>query len=151
MKTYLIRVAKYMLYFYVLFMLIYVLMSVFSVVPPSITHFFNLRLLIALAAVGLIYPFIGFKRIVVDMPSGGRQEHEAKICEAIEINGFRLEKHEGDRITFVAVSPLRRIFAMYEERITLTFLNSTTIAVSGLRKDVAKIQLRINDYTRYVK
>jgi hypothetical protein len=150
MKKYFIRVAKYIVYFYLLFLLLYVLMRVFSVVPPSTTHFFNQRLAVGLLLIGLIYPFLGFKRIVVDMPSGGREVHEKKICEAIEINGFRKESNEGDKITFVAVSKVRHIVAMYEDRITLTFINSTSIAVTGLRKDVARVQLRLNDYMRYV-
>ncbi|GHT69148.1 hypothetical protein FACS189452_09690 [Bacteroidia bacterium] len=150
MKKYFIRVAKYIIYFYLLFLLIYVVMRVFSVVPPSTSHLLNQRLIVGLLLIGLIYPFLGFKRIVVDMPSGGREAHEKKIYEAIEINGFRKVSEEGGKITFVAVSKLRRILAMYEDPITLTFINSTTIAVTGLRKDVARVQLRLNDYMRYV-
>jgi hypothetical protein len=149
MKKYLIRVAKYIVYLYVLFMLVYGLMCFFGTVPPGIGHFFNQRLLIAIVLLGFVYPLIGFKRITVDMPPGGRDQHTTKICEAIELCGFRIEKQDGDSIIFVAVSPVRRIIAMYEDSITLTFLNTTTITVSGLRKDVAKVQLRLNDYIRY--
>ena len=154
MKKYLIRVAKYIIYWYLLFVLIFGVMWFFmEETPPSPMHLFNQRLAAALLLLGFVYPFIGFKRAVITLPSGGREQHEQKICEAIEINGFRREAPTDapDKITFVAVSPLRRLLAVYEDRITLTFPNSATIAVSGLRRDVARVRLRINDYIRYAK
>ncbi|GHT10064.1 hypothetical protein AGMMS4956_00790 [Bacteroidia bacterium] len=151
MKTYLIRVAKYILYFYLLFLLIYGVMYIFSVVPPNLSHVLNQRLGIGLLLVGLCYPFLGFKKITLEIPSGGRGAHEAKICEAVELCGFKVEKREENKIIFVAVSPLRRLLAMYEDRITIEFGNSATLTASGLRKDVAHVRLRINDYFRYAK
>jgi hypothetical protein len=151
MRTYFIRAAKYMLYLLLIFTLIYVLMRAFDILPPSIIHFMNLRLAVALVLVGLIYPFLGYKRIAIDLPSGGRAAHEAGICEAVERCGFRVERRDENTITFTAISPLRRIMAMYEERITLTFHNSTNVTVEGLRKDIARVRLCIGDYCRTAK
>jgi hypothetical protein len=156
MKKYFIRVAKYIVLFYVIAALIFGLMYYFGTALPSLSHLLNQRLLIGVLVLGFVYPFIGFKRLVIDLPVGGREAHEQRICEVIELAGFRRETKQDadatdDKITFIALSPVRRLVAMYEERITLRFPNSATIAVNGLRKDVARIGLQIGDYVRYTK
>jgi hypothetical protein len=151
MKKYFVRAAKYMLQIFLLLVLVLLLIYVFTGSPLNLMHWFNLRLLLAFVLLGLIYPMLGFKRSIIKLPTGGRSAHEGKICEAVELSGFCMERHDGDRITFVAKSALRRLLTMHEDRITITFCDHDTIAVSGLRKDVARIALRIGDYIRYVK
>jgi hypothetical protein len=158
MKKYFIRVAKYIVLFYVIAALILGLMWYLGTGLPSPSHLLNQRLLVGVLILGFVWPFVGFKRLVIDLPVGGREAHEQKVCEVIELAGFRRETkqsddadNDGDKITFIAISPVRRLAAMYEERITLHFRNSASIAVSGLRKDVARIGLRIGDYVRYAK
>jgi hypothetical protein len=152
MKKYFIRAVKYTVYYYVLLLIFLLLMYLLHVMEgDKVLELFicNGRLLTGIVILGLVYPVVGFKRLAMDLPDGGREKHSVKIIEAIELNGFRLERSEGDVTTFVARNSIRRMLNMYEERVTLEFVNSTSIKISGLRRDIGRIQLRINSYVRY--
>ncbi|MDR0418872.1 MAG: hypothetical protein LBH34_01510 [Prevotellaceae bacterium] len=151
-KRYPIRAAKYVFYFYILLLIIYALMYLMGVTagsdgtkPLDWHALFNVRLMIGLSILGLSYPLIGFNTMTIEMPAG---DHDRGIKEAVELCGYKLKSVEEGKMHFVALSMARRVLAMFEEDIWVEFNNGNTIKVSGLRKDVARVRLRINDYLR---
>ncbi len=146
-KKYIIRAAKYIALFLVLFLLVRMALCIFNVT----FYLYSLQLWVGLVLLGLLYPVVGFNRIVVDLPPDGRETHEQKICDAIVISGYRVEKSGNNVFIFVATNKLHRVCTLYEDRITLQFLNATTISVSGPRKNIAHIQIQINDYLHCAK
>jgi len=146
LKKYLVRTAKYTALFYALFLLIYAGMCIAHRVQPDTIHLFHPLLLSGILLLGLLTPFVQFSRMVADLPTGGRTVYEQKICEIIAGNGYRPQKTDGNILTFVATSKLCRILALHEARITLQFLNATTISISGQRRYIARIRQQLNDY-----
>ena len=56
----------------------------------------------------------------------------------MEEKGYRLEKEDGENLTFRLKNPINRLSRMYEDRITFTRTVSG-FQLEGLRKDVVRI------------
>lgn len=151
-KRYPIRAVKQVAYFYIFFMLLFVLVHVISGKPltvvPDFSTLFTPRLLVGILLLGVCYPFIGFLSVAEPLPEGGMERHERPLREVMSRSGYKLAKSEGGRLVFRACSPMRRVLTMFEDDITMELKDDGTLAISGLRKEVSRIRLRVGDYVR---
>ena len=89
------------------------------------------------AAISSVYPIFGFVKKEALIP-GEYAEVRDGVVKYMEDKGYRLEKEEGENLTFRNRSFLNRLSRMLEDRITL---NRTLggFEVEGLRKDTIRI------------
>ncbi|MGL4364711.1 MAG: hypothetical protein ACRCSB_05860 [Bacteroidales bacterium] len=151
-RKYLVRAFKYVIYFHVLCALLYALMLFFgeqSVNWHTLLQFFSLRLISGIVILGLLYPIFGFNRLQISLPDGGWKKHGKDLYEVMALCGFRILQKENEKVIFCATNTMRRILSLYEETIILE-IEDNVLKISGLRKDVARVKLRVNDYLRRV-
>jgi hypothetical protein len=151
-KRYPIRAAKQIAYFYIFFILLYAAIHVASgqslTATPDFSTLFTPRLLVGLALLGACYPLVGFSSASEPLPEGGWEKHGQPLREVMSQSGYRPAKREGGRLVFRARSPMRRALTMFEDDVTLAMAADGTLLISGLRKEVARIRLRVKDYAR---
>ncbi|MGL5913632.1 MAG: hypothetical protein ACRCZB_05650 [Bacteroidales bacterium] len=150
LKLYLIRATKYVAYFYLLCVLLYALVLFFGTQEVSqitVSQLISPRLMIGLTLLGLLYPFFGFNCSQIAIPEGGWDRHGKNLYEVMALCGFRILKKEKNAVVFCATNTFRRLLSLYEESVTLE-ITDNILQVTGMRKDVARIKLRINDYIR---
>jgi hypothetical protein len=147
---YIIRVLKYIVYFYAFFVLLYLCMDLFSgemsTLAADLATLTQPRMLIGIGLISLLYPLIGFLSVSEPLPAGENQLQA--LCTIMSNYGYKLSRSDGNTHVFRAISPARRLFAAFEDAVTLTFEPSGALTISGLRKDVAKVRLRVKDYVR---
>jgi hypothetical protein len=115
---------------------------------PDFSTLFTTRLLIGLSLLGVFYPLIGFLSVKEPLPVGGMEKHEQPLREIMSKSGYKLVKSDGDKLIFRAYSPMRRVLTMFEDDITMELKDDGMLAISGLRKEVSRIRLRVGDYVR---
>ncbi|MDR1343483.1 MAG: hypothetical protein LBK18_09570 [Prevotellaceae bacterium] len=151
-RRYPIRAVKQVAYFYIFFMLLYIILHVVSgkslTTMPDFSTLFTPRLLIGLALLGVCYPFIGFLSVKEPLPEGGMERHEHPLREVMSRSDYKLVKSESTKLVFRAYSPMRRVLTMFEDDITMELKDDDTLVISGLRKEVLRIRLRVSDYVR---
>ena len=151
-KKYPLRAAKFVLYFYFFAFCLFEAVHLFSgkalTTAPDLSALFTPRLLIGLALLGVCYPLLGFSTMSVPLPPGGWEQHGKPLHEAMALCRYRFKRNDNGRLIFCADTPLRRLLTMYEDEITLELKDDTTLTISGLRKDVARMRLRVGDYVR---
>ncbi|MDR2937628.1 MAG: hypothetical protein LBU92_01650 [Prevotellaceae bacterium] len=153
-KRYPLRAAKYVLYFYFFALCMLEAMHLFNgnafTTTPDFSTFFTPRLLIGLALLGVCYPLVGFNSVSILLPEGGWEVHGKSLHEAMSLCRFKFVKNENGKLIFCAESPARRALTMFEDKVTLEISSENCLIISGLRKDVALIRLRVNDYLRRI-
>jgi len=153
-KKYPIRAVKYVLYFYFLAFCLLEAMHLFSgkafTTRPDLSALFTPRLLFGLALLGLCYPLIGFNTVSVPLPEGGWEKHGKPLHEAMAQCRFRFKKNDNGKLIFCADSRIRRLLTMFEDNLTLELRANNALLISGLRKDVAQVRLRVGDYVRQI-
>jgi hypothetical protein len=117
-------------------------------VMPDFSTLFTPNLIIVLTLLGVCYPLVGFSSVKEPLTAGGLEKHEAALREIMSKSGYKPVKHESGNITFRAYSPMRRVLTMFEDDITLTLTDDGLLIISGLRKEVSRIRLRVKDYMR---
>ncbi|MDR0688414.1 MAG: hypothetical protein LBF55_07020 [Prevotellaceae bacterium] len=151
-KRYPIRAVKQVAYINIFFALLCVVLHVASgkslATMPDFTTLLTPRLLIGLSLLGVCYPLIGFMSVEEPLPGGGMARHGQPLREVMAKGGYRLAKSEGDQLIFRASSPARRVLTMFEDDITMELKGDGTLLISGLRKEVSRIRLRVRDYVR---
>lgn len=140
---YFVRSAKYFVYLLVILAAVIFALVAFKVVDSDISMMFingydSLWHIAAVAAFfSLIYPRFGFTTRKALTP--GSPEDTAPVVKAVmKDHGYKLEKTEGDNMTFRKRSPVARVFKMWEDRVSF----EKTIAgyeVEGLTKDLVRI------------
>ena len=140
---YFIRAVKYFFYLAIILVLvIYVLILLKLVGSDPATLFRNgtdsfWQIGIMLALFAAVYPRFGFSSRDARIP-GSFDEIKDGVREYMDMRGYKLERTEGESMTYRLRSPLNRLTRMLEDRITL----SRTIdgfSVEGPTKDIVRI------------
>lgn len=151
-KRYPIRAVKQVAYFYIFFILLYVVLHVASgeslAVMPDFSTLFTPRLLVGLTLLGVCYPLVGFSTVKEPLPGGEWEAHEQPLREIMSKSGYKPAKGEPGKLVFRAHSPMRRVLTMFEDDVTMSQAADGALLISGLRKEVARIRLRVRDYAR---
>lgn len=140
---YLIRAAKYFLYFTILLVIILCIMVAIGAVEADIELMFKngydslWQIGLMLVLIGLTYPFFGFMKKETIIP-GEYSEIRQGVIDYMESRGYVLEKEDEENLVFHQKSIVNRIFRMYEDNITLT-RSFTGFTMEGLRKDVVRL------------
>ncbi|MDR1416609.1 MAG: hypothetical protein LBJ57_04225 [Prevotellaceae bacterium] len=154
-KRYPIRAVKQVAYFYIFFILLYLVLHLVSgkslATLPDFSTLFTPRLLIGLSLLGVCYPLIGFVSVRELLTEGGMEKHEQPLREIMSRSDYKLVKIENAKLIFRAYSPMRRVLTMFEDDITMELMDDGTLLISGLRKEVSRIRLRVGDYVRNAK
>jgi hypothetical protein len=90
-----------------------------------------------------IYPAVEFKSRHLGFDIATRK---AAIVKALNAGGMRLVDDEADRMVFRGESPIRRVWWLGEEAITITRNPSGGIDIEGPRRFVMEAQHRIPNY-----
>ncbi len=90
-------------------------------------------------AFGAIYPFFGFMKKETVVP-GEYSEIREKVISFMEDRGYSLEKEDGENLYFRIKGPVKKIFRMCEDRISLT-RSFSGFTMEGLRKDVIRLSI----------
>jgi hypothetical protein len=151
-KRYPIRAVKQIAYFYIVFILLYAILHVASgqslATTPDFSTLFTPRLLVGLTLLGVCYPLVGFSSVKEPLPEGGWEKHEQPLREIMSRSGYKPTGSRNGRLVFRAVSPMRRVLTMFEDDVALAMADDGTLCISGLRKEVSRIRLRVKDYVR---
>ncbi len=151
-KKYLIRAVKFVIYFYVLGAILYYIMYVVGGNPlsslPDFSTLFTPRLIFGLTLLGVCYPLLGFKSVSIQLPEGGWEEHGKPLHEAMSQCRLKFKRNEDGKLIFGAEMPMRRVSTMFEDEVTLELNGDNMLTIKGLRKDVARVRLRVDDYLR---
>ena len=140
---YLIRAAKYFVYICVLvsvFLAILVVAGLVSADPDKMfRHGTDSLWQIALVFLvfSAIYPRFGFTSRGAHI-RGEYSEVRDTIISFMADHGYRLEKEEGEDMTFRLRSPLNRLTRMFEDRITMT-RELPGFMLEGPSKDVTRL------------
>lgn len=149
---YLVRAIKYFFYFSIICAAIVSVLVLCGLAESNIDQLFNggwnavWKILVLFAAVGAVYPKVGFitrDAITDSLPDN----YLESLTEYMKERQYVLEKHEGDITTFRHKGMLNRLTRMFEDRITLTRTESG-FNVEGLRKDVIRICMGIENRYR---
>ena len=140
---YIIRAIKYFFYFAILLTIILTILIMAHVVDGNIETLFRngykslWDIAIMFACVAAIYPIFGFMKRTTIIP-GEYGAIRDEVVKYMENRGYRLEKEDGENMTFRMRNILNRIFKMCEDRITFT-RTLGGFEVEGLRKDTIRI------------
>ena len=140
---YIVRAIKYFFYFTFVIVIIMSILVMLKLVGPGIETMFRngydslWQIALMFGIVAAFYPMFGFmkKDAIV---SGSYDEIKNGIFAYMEEKGYRLEKEDGENLTFRLKNPIHRLSRMYEDRITFTRTVSG-FQLEGLRKDVVRI------------
>lgn len=105
--------------------------------------FFSYRgavLLAALVLLGLWYAKLGYANITMkaSLPS----ERDTVVNGLISCN-YELQSEQQGEMVFRSKSVIRRVLALGEDKITVSWADGGEIVLDGRRKDVTKAELRI--------
>lgn len=140
---YIIRAVKYFFYFSLLLVIILTILSLAHVIDGNVETMFRdgynslWQIALMFAAVSAVYPVFGFVRKDTVIP-GEYAEIRDGVIKFMESRGYRLEKEEGENLTFRNRSVINRISRMCEDRITFT-RTLGGFSVEGLRKDTIRL------------
>ncbi|MDR2885800.1 MAG: hypothetical protein LBU95_03340 [Rikenellaceae bacterium] len=100
------------------------------------SHWLFVGLLVFLAA---IYPMYGY----VDRPMKADMDADrSKILKTMDMGDYYLAREEGGRMVFHKQSILKRMLSIGQDTIIIT-REGAGIVVSGLRKEVVKVDYRL--------
>lgn len=150
MCTYFRRAVKYFIQLIVLFVILFSFMHLTGTAADngdqSISQILmtqrGLLLAIAVVVLSLLYPRFGFVSRTVQ---GTDRE---QIIKAFAVSGFVPMSGSNDNpneIVFHADNLSKKIFTLWEDKITVTINDKETV-VSGIRKEVVKIEFRLKAF-----
>ena len=140
---YIVRAVKYFFYFSILLIIILTVLVLAHVVDGNVETMFRdgynslWQIGLMFAAVSAIYPVFGFVKKEAVIP-GEYSEIRDDVVKFMESRGYRLERENGENLTFRSRSIFNRISRMMEDRITFT-RSLGGFELEGLRKDTIRI------------
>ena len=140
---YIARAVKYFIYFFILLALLLGIMIVFKLTGGGIESIFKEgwtsvgKIAILFALVSSVYPLFGFVKKTAIIP-GEYVQIKDDVIRFMQEKGYRLEKEEGENLTFRDRGAVGRLLKMYEDRLTFT-RSFSGFEIEGLRKDVIRI------------
>lgn len=149
MNRYAIRAAKYVIYLFVLFLLIFAVMSALGGTSLSLSTLVSSDrgwwLAVVLVVFAAAYPFFGFTSKVLTVDA------EAKADEVERVMGLCGYMRVGDRTpevhTYRASSGVKRLALMYEDTVTITTQNGLSM-MAGPRKEVVRAAFRMTTFVQ---
>lgn len=146
MNRYPIRVAKYIVYLSVLFLIIFSFMNaVGGTKVPLDTMFTSSRglwMFVVVFVFALLYPFFGFVKKTLTFDAAQRVEDTERV---MLMCGYKRISGEADALVFRADSSMKRLLLMYEDTITITTVDGLT-TMAGPRKEVVKASFRMTTF-----
>lgn len=149
---YIVRAVKYFFYFSILLAVLLWVLVFANVLDGNIETMFKdgynslWKIALLFAAVSAVYPVFGFMKRDTFMP-GEHCDLKPGIVKFMEGRGYRLEKEEGENLTFRNRNFLYRMFRMCEDRITFTRI-FRGYSIEGLRKDVVRLISGLEHYMK---
>lgn len=140
---YFIRSIKYFLYLTVILVVVLYALVALKLANGDIQSMFRngydslWQIAGILAIFAAVYPKFGYSTRKAIVP-GAYSEIRDSVLSVMESRGYRLEKEEGENMTFRLRSPLYRITRVGEDRIMLT-RDVSGFEVEGLTKDVVRL------------
>lgn len=105
----------------------------------------GLILLVALVALSAAYPSYGFVERTME---GSIQKDRELLVESMIRGGYSLYREEDGQMHFRASSPIRRLLAMGDDKVTIGQATPNTLSISGQRKGVVEAEFRISSRLR---
>lgn len=121
---YIVRAVKYFLYVVCIVSLIMFILVQLGYISSDINIMFRngwksvWLILGVFAGVSAIYPKMGYGRRQAAIP-GEYSEIRAGIISYMEEHGYKLEKEEGENLSFRSSSAVKRLLRVWEDRITM--------------------------------
>ncbi len=146
MGTYIIRVAKYVVYFAILLSLTVILMNSFSSNKIVLAQYYNMHGLMLCGVVllfSLIYPFIGFVKKDLTFNAPQRKEDLIRVMSAC---GYTQTGGDDNNMEFRATSTAKKLAHRWDDKITITTDADGLSVMSGPRKEVVRATFRFNTY-----
>lgn len=146
MKRYPIRAAKYFLFLFVAYCVIYFAMLFtgttniqLDTMNLFLTSKSGMVMLAMLLLLSFTHPFFGYvkRNIGVNIDD---EDKVVKIEEAINVYGFTKTETSGELIIFRPESILKRIMMLYEDKIVFNTKEGT---LEGNRKEITRLIFRI--------
>ena len=146
---YFIRACKYLLYFFILFV---IMVGIIYLLSPeksqgvSVTQLFKAgslpKLLIFFACISAIYPKFAFiqRKLYIN---GTFEENRECITEAFLNMGYELESEGPQAISFRLKQTSMKISRMWEDRVTVN-ISDNPLIIDGYRRDVDRIARHIS-------
>ena len=140
---YIVRAVKYFIFICVFVAIILLLMVLLHMTSSNINEMFKEgwtsvgKIAAVFALISAVYPIFGYRKILAGV-LGELDGLRDGVVSCLEERGYRLESEDGESMTFRSRSLLKRIFRVWEDRITV----SKTLGgfeVEGLSRDVAHI------------
>lgn len=152
---YIIRSAKYLIWFCAIFFLILCVLiattegqSLETVFDPEIGMFragsFP-KIIIFFVAVAAIYPMMGFTKKELAI-CGSFADNEDLIRKQLETSGYELVSEDPTEMVFRLKNRFTRFMRMFEDHIIIT--KQTPVVISGFRKDAFRIASAVEFHSR---
>ena len=138
-----VRALKYFIQLAVVLVVFVLLLSAFNLVGGGVNGIFREgmrsvgKIALILALFSLIYPFIGYGKRSAGI-RGSFEEIRPRLLGIMQERGYRLEKEEGENLTFVKTNALQRLLSLYEDRLTFT-RSFSGFTVEGHLKNVTRV------------
>jgi len=149
MGKYILHSVKYFVKLLALLAFIYLLTYLTGTLGITLAELFGKRgalLLAAMVVLSAAYPSFGF--ISRTVKADAEEDREA-ILESFRLCGYTLRSDEDGRMRFTASSPLKRIWYLGDDAVTVTSAGKGSIIISGNRKEVVQAEFRIASRTQY--
>ena len=141
---YIVRVLKYFVYITVLMALILLVLSLLGFVERDVEGMFRngwnslWQIALMFLAVSAIYPRFGFCKRGAIIP-GSFEEIRPGIVRYMAEHGYKLEREEGENMTFRCTSPVQRFLRLLgEDRISFE-RDRAGYYIEGRTKEVVRI------------
>ena len=145
MKLYIIRAIKQFLFYATLATLIVSIMILLDATDiKSHKELFVSQqwsqMILLLAALSAVYPAFGYGKKVVNINA---RDNKDKIINVLSLNRYKLENENDNSLTFRG-NIGKRLRWLGEDKIEISILNDEQIEISGPRKEIILLTLRIH-------
>lgn len=140
---YFIRSVKYFFYLLVILAIIITALVLAGLVEADISRIFVngydslWQICLIMAVFAAIYPRFGFSSRTAHV-YGSPEDVRPLLMRVMNLHGYRLEKEDGQTLTFVKRSVVSRILKMWEDRITVE-PEAAGLRLEGITKDLVRL------------
>ncbi len=140
---YFIRSVKYFFYLLVILAIIITALVLAGLVEADISRIFVngydslWQICLIMAVFAAIYPRFGFSSRTAHV-YGSPEDVRPLLMRVMDLHGYRLEKEDGQTLTFVKRSVISRILKMWEDRITVE-PEVAGLRLEGITKDLVRL------------
>ena len=150
MNRYAIRAAKYVVYLFVLFLLIFAVMNALGGTKLSLADLVTSTrgwwLAVVVVVFAAAYPFFGFTSKLLTLDAAAKADEVERVmglCGYMRTDDRRDPMHQ----TYRASSGVKRLALMYEDTITVATQNGLS-TMSGPRKEVVRAAFRTTTFVQ---